>query len=57
MGGVRVSVSKGISGRVSVMVTVRVRDRLGVRVRVMGMHALASPRQWSVSWGTGTVLR
>ena len=39
------------------MVTVRVRDRLGVRVRVMGMHALASPRQWSVSWGTGTVLR
>ena len=52
---VTVRVSTGISVRVRVRVAVRLMVRVGVRV--MRMHALASPRQWSMSWGNGTVLR
>ena len=56
MRGIRVRVSQGMIVRVRVMVTGSVMVRVGVRVRVRGMHALACPRQWSVSSGTGTVL-
>ena len=57
MRGIRVRVSQGMIVRVRVMVTGSVMVRVGVRVRVRGMHALACPRQWSVSSGTGTLLR